>query len=316
MGFESLLGNPRIKENLNSSLSRGRISHFYLLSGPKGSGKHTLAKLLSAGILCESGGDKPCMVCPACRKVMKDLHPDVITIDDPEKKTVPVDLIRKAREDIFVQPNEGNYKIYIFPRGQDMGIPGQNALLKVLEEPPKYGVFLLLCDNPEKLLPTVRSRGTEFSLQPVSREVLTAYLKKKYPDAEEKKIAGAVSRSGGFTGQAEEILSREDDPTLLPFARAFVRGSRLAMTELLVPLEKKKRDELIPIVDGWIELLEGALSFRSGGSAPSALAERISERLGSRELLTAIEKLKTASEYLQSNVSPAAVCGYLQWWLV
>ena len=163
MGFDTLLGNERLKENLENSLKKGHISHFYLISGPKGSGKHTLARLLAAAALCE-GEDKPCLTCRSCRKVMAGVHPDFITVDDPEKKTVPVDLIRSAREDMFILPNEGKRKIYLFPRGQDMGIPGQNALLKVLEEPPEYGVFLLLTDNPEKLLPTIRSRGVALAM--------------------------------------------------------------------------------------------------------------------------------------------------------
>ena len=83
MGFEGLLGNERLKENLRSSINRGRISHFYLISGPEGAGKHTLAKLLAAAILCR-GEDKPCRTCAACRKVLGAGHPDFITIDDPE----------------------------------------------------------------------------------------------------------------------------------------------------------------------------------------------------------------------------------------
>ena len=157
MGFEALLGNEQLKENLRAARRKGRMSHFYLLSGPRGSGKHTLAELIAAAMLCERD-DGPCGVCAHCRKVRSHSHPDYITIDDPTKKTVPVDLIREARADIFVRPNEGAKKIYLFPRAQDMGIPGQNALLKVLEEPPSYGVFLLLTDNPEKLLPTVRGQ--------------------------------------------------------------------------------------------------------------------------------------------------------------
>ena len=77
MGFETLLGNDRLKENLISSLSRGRVSHFYLISGPEGSGKHTLAKLLAAAILC-GGKNVPCGSCAACRKVFSGNHPDFI----------------------------------------------------------------------------------------------------------------------------------------------------------------------------------------------------------------------------------------------
>ena len=171
MGFELLLGNERLRQNLASSLQKGHISHFYLISGPVGSGKHTLARLLAAAILCGNRG-KPCLTCEPCRKVMANTHPDFITIDDPEKKTVPVDLIRQARNDIYIRPNEAEHKIYLFPRAQDMGIPSQNALLKVLEEPPSYGVFILLSDNPEKLLPTVRSRCTELNLLSLPEEIL------------------------------------------------------------------------------------------------------------------------------------------------
>ena len=131
MGFEGLLGNGRLKENLRVSVGRGRISHFYLISGPEGSGKHTLARLLAAALQC-SGEDKPCLHCAACRKVMADTHPDCITVTDPEHKNVAVRIVRDARADMYVMPNEGQRKIYIFP--QEMGIEGQNALLKVLDE--------------------------------------------------------------------------------------------------------------------------------------------------------------------------------------
>ena len=141
MGFESLLGNDRLKQNLAQSIARGHISHFYLISGPRGSGKRTLAKLLSAAILCQ-GHRKPCASCGPCRKVLENNHPDVITVEDPDHKNVAVKIVRQMRDDMFIRPNESDYKIYIFP--QELGIEGQNALLKILEEPPAYGVFILL----------------------------------------------------------------------------------------------------------------------------------------------------------------------------
>ena len=79
MGFAPLLGNDRLKDNLSGALRRGRISQFYLISGPAGSGKHTLTRLLAAAAMC-SGNDKPCQTCPACRKVLSGVHPDVITV--------------------------------------------------------------------------------------------------------------------------------------------------------------------------------------------------------------------------------------------
>lgn len=314
MGFETLLGNEQLKQNLTESLAKGRISHFYLISGPEGSGKHTLAKLLAAAILCK-GKRKPCGACDPCRKVFSGNHPDFITVDDPEKKTVTVDLIRQARSDIYVQPNESDHKIYLFPRAQDMGLPGQNALLKVLEEPPKYGVFLLLTDNPDKLLPTVRSRCTELKMLPLSEDVLRRQLRQDRPEASEEDIFAAMMRSGGFLGQARQLLEEGGD---LPqqteaFLEAFGKKDALLLTQVLTPMEKWKRDALAEILQQWIELLESALASRSGIHAISARARELSRLRTAPELYLAVGKLKQALEYTLSNVSPAAVCGWLTW---
>lgn len=122
MGFDALLGNDRLKQNLTRSLSKGHVSHFYLISGPEGSGKHTLAKLLGAAILCQ-GTDKPCGRCTPCRKVMDGSHPDFITVDDPEKKTVTVDLIRQARADVYIQPTSRSTKFTCSPGRRTWGFP-------------------------------------------------------------------------------------------------------------------------------------------------------------------------------------------------
>ena len=314
MGFGELLGNDRLKENLSSSLRRDRVSHFYLIAGPVGSGKHLLARLLAAGLLCE-GEDKPCRTCPACRKALAGTHPDFITVDDPEKKTVPVDLIRQARSDIYIRPNEGKRKIYLFPRAQDMGVPGQNALLKILEEPPAYGVFLLLTDNPEKLLPTVRSRCTELKLLPLPEATLHRQLEKEFPNLESEAIRAACGRSGGYLGQAKALLEEGDAvaPHIQGFADALCTKHPLALMQLLVPMEKWKRDALLPALNQWLELVQSALACRAGLPAVSPLARQLGLSRTPAELMQTVNCLKKAIEYTQSNVSPAAVCGYLEW---
>ena len=314
MGFDELLGNERLKENLRASLSSGRTANSYLIAGPAGSGKHTLARLLAAGLLCESR-EKPCLQCHACRKVLSGTHPDFITVDDPEKKTLPVDLIRQARADIYVRPNEGQRKIYLFPRGQDMGLPGQNALLKILEEPPEYGVFLLLTDNPEKLLPTVRSRCTELRLLPLPESILRHQLEQAFPQADADAILAACSRSGGYLGQAKCLLSGGAASTGDPvdFADALAPGNTLALVQLLVPMEKWKREALLPALNRWLELIQFALACRAGMPAVSTAARKLSACRSSQELMVMVNCLKKAIDYTQNNVSPAAVCGYLEW---
>lgn len=313
MGFEGLLGNARLKENLSASIGRGHISHFYLISGPKGSGKKTLAKLLAAAILC-TGGDRPCGSCPACRKVVGNGHPDFITVDDPEKKTVPVELVRKARADMYIQPNESDYKIYLFPRAQDMEDPSQNALLKVLEEPPSYGVFILLTNSPEKLLPTVRSRCTELALTALPEDVLRTQLKAQFPKAAPERIDSAMVRSGGYLGQAIRLLkSRNTSEKLTAFADSYIRRDPVALLQVLVPMEKWKREMLVPELELWLQTLQSALSCRSGMAPISTEAQQISAARSGSDLMKAIQTLKKVLEYAQRNVSVGAICGYLEW---
>ncbi len=316
MGFETLLGNQLLKQKLSRSLENGHISHFYLISGPEGSGKHTLAKLLAAAILC-AGQKKPCLSCTSCRKLLGDNHPDFITVDDPEKKTVPVELIRSARADMYIQPNESDYKIYLFPRAQDMGVPGQNALLKVLEEPPAYGVFLLLTDNPEKLLPTVRSRCVELALQPLDQQTLTAALQKEFPQAEEADLSAAVRRSGGFLGQARQILSAGG--AMLPQTQSFLEGysrrDQLQLLQTFTSMEKMPRNQFLTTLEQWLSVLEEALACRAAGTAAGSLARDVAGLRSARELMDGISRLQTAIEYAQGNVSTGAVCGWLLWQL-
>ena len=312
MSFDGLLGNEQLKANLNRSIQSGRISHFYLISGPAGSGRHTLARLLAAAILCQGSG-KPCLSCNPCRKVLENSHPDFITVEDPDHKNVAVKIVRQFREDVFIRPNESDHKIYLFP--QELGIEGQNALLKILEEPPKYGVFILLTDNPEKLLPTVRSRCTELALRPLDTRTLENALGKQFPQAAAEDISAAAERSGGFLGQAIRLMTdgASATPQTEAFASAFAAKNALLLATTLAPMEKWKRDPLISELESWVRLLENALAYRSGMSAVSPAARDIGTRRSPGELMAAVTALQKGIEYALSNVSPAAVCGWLSW---
>ena len=310
MSFDALLGNEQLKTDLARSLQTGHISHCYLITGPQGSGKHTLARLLAAAILCQ-GRDKPCGVCHPCRKVLEGGHPDFITWEDPDYQKIPVKLIRETfRPDVFIKPNESEHKIYMI--SQELGLEGQNALLTILEEPPAYAVFLLLADNPQKLLPTVRSRCRELKLSALPRQLLEERLSRDFPQASREDLRRAAERSGGFLGQAKALLEEglSLPPQTAAFVRAFAGGDALALTELLVPMEKWKRDALIPVLSGWLALLEEALA---GYREISTLAGEIAARRTAPDIYRAIQALQKALTYAQSNVSPGAICGWLAW---
>jgi hypothetical protein len=145
--------------------------------------------------------------------------------------------------------------------------------------------------------------------------MLEPQLKKDFPQAPQEDIRAAMVRSGGFLGQARELLETGDalPPQTEGFVRSFAARDALLLTQTLVPMEKWKRDALTEILDSWAQLLESALTCRAGGAAVSSHARNLATSRSSPELLAALEAVRKAREYASGNVSPAAVCGWLAW---
>lgn len=312
MNFGDFLGNDGLKRRLNEAERTGRLSHAWLLLGPEGSGRHTLARMLIAAMQCTADGERPCLRCAACKKVLAGVHPDVVTVDAPDKKTVPVKLVRDACADLYVRPNEGRRKIYVFPRAHELNAQGQNALLKCIEEPPPYGAFLLLCEHAEQLLPTIRSRCVELALAPLPEPLLTAQLHHRFPAADGETIRSAILRSGGYLGQAEALL--KENAALLPqsaaFVEAFCAADALELLKVLTPMEKLKREELRAVLQQWKALLAAALTARAL-PAPRPECRQLAARRTTAALLAAAETLDRAMTLLDANVGAAHICGFL-----
>lgn len=310
MNLQGFLGNEQLKIRLSAMFSQKKIPHCILLSGPEGSGKRTLSKLLAAAMQCTDSGMVPCRVCSQCHKALNNSHPDIIYVDDEDHKTIPVSLVREICADVYIRPNEGNRKIYVFPYAEKLSVAGQNTLLKVLEEPPAYAVFLLLASNPGILLPTVRSRCAEAHLSPLSPELMLRELHDRCPGHTESDYQLAAST--GYLGQA---VARLEQPLYSPqtaaFAEAFAARNSLQLLELLVPMEKWKRDQILPELQAWEALLTEALSARY---CRQPVSDQIRNIQGSRtapEILRAIEDIRTAEIYCNANVGTAAICGSL-----
>ena len=312
MGLEQLLGNEALKERLTEGLRSGRLSHSYLLTGPEGSGKHTLARLLAAAMECR-GTPRPCGVCPACRKVLSGNHPDVIPVDDPDHKQVPVDCIRAARSELFIRPNEGEKKVLLIPRAGDMNPAAQNALLKVLEEPPSYGVFLLLAPSPEALLPTIRSRCAHLRLSPLPRAVLEPALHQRFPDHSAADLEAAMGRSGGFLGQAVTLLegSGLQLPQVEQFAAAYAAHDTLGLAMVFGSMDKYKRNQLAPVLEELQRLLAQSLLARRGCPTLLPQARAIAEQRTAPELLAACRLVQEALDDCWANVGVGNICAGL-----
>ncbi len=199
MNFTGFYGNFPIKTTLNA-----HFFHAYLIEGPKGSGKHTLADLITNALVCD-GENRPCGSCRQCYKFQQKCHPDIIDIP-PD---LPVDELRQLLAGIVLSPNDAKHKIYRIDGAEKMHPAAQNLLLKTLEEPPEYAVFLLLCTTKEGVLQTVRSRCQTLTMAPLPEAVLREHFTRTFGKCDEK-AENAILQSAGFLGKALEIYESSD----------------------------------------------------------------------------------------------------------
>ncbi len=225
-GFDSFLGNEKLVERLKRDVESSRISHAYIIEGPEGSGKRTLARLICAATSCSSD-ERPCMECISCSKILRDQSPDVITVTAEKGKVqLGVDVIRKVREEAAYAPNELPKKFYIFPFADTMNDSAQNALLKILEEPPPHVMFMLLSENADNLLSTIRSRAPILRTEMLDDELVCAYLRendsgaKRLYDSDPDAFFAAVKLSRGSIGKALELTGGKRAEECLGFYKS------------------------------------------------------------------------------------------------
>ena len=275
--FDTLEKDPgalRIRE----AAGRGTLSHALLFTG---SGDRAgLARYAAAAMECTADRGQPCGVCPACRKVGQDIHPDVITVRDPDHKNIAVDVVRSIRADAYIRPNEGRRKVYLFPDCALLTEQDQNVLLKIVEEGPPYAAFLFCAENPSQVLQTLRSRCVEVKLRPGTEE-----------DGEPSEAAEALCRAIG---------SRR-------------RG---AVAELAVRLEKKKldREALAAMLERSRASFAAALLSlygRQPGEMDREIAPFLAKNLTKTQIMRTIELLQKYHGECVYNVSPSHVLGAL-----
>ena len=315
MRFPGFYGNEALRGRLSAALSGGGLSHCYILSGPPGSGRKTLAKILAGAYQCSGKGDRPCGVCPDCHKIFGGGHPDVITVDS-EKATVPIAVIREMQADAYTRPNEGKRKVYIIPRAQDMQDPAQNALLKLLEEPPSYCAFILITDNPEKILTTVRSRSVELTLFPLSDGDMKNALLRLKPQEPAENISAAAEQSGGYLGAALSLLEPgnvdKHREHYRKFLKAFATGYEANMAVALAPMEKLSRSDMLELLSRLHLVFTRALAKSAGTDRlVSKEAEYLSQKCSSKQLFMGDQAITRGIQLLQANGSSGHCVGMM-----
>ena len=263
-------------QRLREAAARGTLSHALIFSGP---GERTAAaRYAAAAMECTAGGERPCLACPDCRKVIRDIHPDVVFVRDEEHAEISVDVVRRARADAFIRPNEGARKIYIFEDCSLLTEKDQNVLLKTVEEGPAYAAFFFCTENAAALLQTIRSRCVEVKTAPVQQD------------------------EGAGLPQAIEL------------ARVIAAGSAARRAAFFVSLEREKikRDALGALFEQ-TRLLFSAALLSLYGEAPAEnereIAALISKSLTKSQILGTIDLLRTYRSHCTYNVGTGAALG-------
>ena len=238
-----LVGNARLKDATEKMLASRKIPHAVLIEGESGLGKTTLASYLCAAVFCE-GENAPCGKCAGCRLYENGNHPD-ITVVEPEKdrKTISVRAVREIVAAAAILPQKASRHIFLIDCAESMTVEAQNALLKVLEEPPPAVMFILTCNSRAELLTTVVSRCAILTLSPVDSETAIEYISSKVKK-EKDEIEKAVTGARGNIGAALAILKSKSASAAEQRAKEFTgimqNGSQYELLKLLLPLEKSR----------------------------------------------------------------------------
>lgn len=209
--FEQLAGQNFVAATLISSLEQGRIAHAYLFSGPRGCGKTSTARILAKALNCEHGPTPhPCGTCPSCLAISSGSSLDVIEIDGASNTSV--DNIRQIKDEVLFAPNSGRYKIYIIDEVHMLSMSAFNALLKTIEEPPPYIVFIFATTEPHKVPATIKSRCQQFNFRLVSPETILQLLRQAAVEtgveAEEEALLWIAREAAGSVRDAYTLFDQ------------------------------------------------------------------------------------------------------------
>ncbi len=262
---------------IREAAARGALSHALLFSGA--GPRLAAARFAAAAMECASPEGRPCGVCAECRRVLSDIHPDVVTVRDDQHKNIAVDVVRAVRTDAYIRPNQGQRKVYLFPDCGLLTEQDQNVLLKIVEEGPPYASFLFCAENAAQVLPTLRSRCVELKLHPLSEPETGAGAE----------AAAELCRCVGRRGAAAELAVR-------------LERSRMTREELAGLLEEARG-----LFAAALALRCGARGGAQGGEIPAFLAKNLTKR----QIMRTIELLQKYRGECAYNVGAGHVLGAL-----
>lgn len=306
MHFHHFIGNEKVKEQLSFLEASQHLPHALLIEGDTGLGKRTLAHEIALNLFCRGEGERPCGHCAQCSKAEKGVHPDIYEYTAPDRaKAFHIETVRDVKRDAYMQPNEADYKIFILGNCQSMSVEAQNAILKILEEPPAYALFLLTVTNKSAMLETVLSRCVVITLDGVSPKQGAEYLCAQDDTLAYEDALRACEVWGGNLGKARESLTdgklSKVNRLANCMAEALLSGSEYRLLKTCSEFNWDK-ELLMQTLTLFKTLLRDALTFGSSEvlSGNAETAQHLAEKYSRAKLLRmteAVERLQQLALY-------------------
>jgi DNA polymerase-3 subunit delta' len=310
-----IVGSEWAAQMLARHVACGEQRHAYLLAGPPGVGRRTLALRFTQALNCPqpAAPGEPCRTCRTCKQIERMQHPDLFVVERlPEKTELIIDQVRALQHNLSLSPYEGRFRIGLLLRGQEANLNAANALLKTLEDTPSQAILILTADSPESLLPTIVSRCEVLRLRPLSPETLAGELQRTRGMAPVRARLLAHLASGRY-GYA---LRLEDDPKLmdqrqewLDNLHSLLSASRRARFKYIERLSQDKATLRLAL-QTWLSYWRDALLVTANATTPLVNVDREAElralagRLDLPRVRQQILKNQQALARLEANVNP------------
>ena len=240
-----LIANEKIKDITLNAIKENRLPHAVLIEGDVGTGRHTLANFIAKAALCKEA-HKPCGVCKDCDLIQKGGHPDVLTVTpEDKKKNIGVNQIRQLKTEAYIKPHQAKKRVFIIDFADTMNAQSQNALLKILEEPPAQVMFILIAESKAAFLDTIISRCVILTLTTPELNVAASWLSENSTYNRED-IKSALIDARCNIGKAKKILSGKPQSKISATAEEFIgfllRGDGYACLNVCADLERSRVD--------------------------------------------------------------------------
>ncbi|WP_249872232.1 DNA polymerase III subunit delta' [Oceanobacillus saliphilus] len=308
---------PLASRIITNSIKKGRVSHAYLLQGERGTGKRAIALLIAKGLFCtDKSGVEPCNQCNNCKRISSGNHPDVHWIE-PEGQSIKIEQVKNLQKEFSYSGVESNQKVYIIKDSDTLTVNAANRILKFLEEPSKQTTAIMLTENSQSIIPTIRSRCQVIDLQPLNT---AAFKNQLIENGMGRHDAGLMS---ALTNNLDEAFKWNED--------AWFAEARKLMVQLIEMYTIKPEDVYLFIHNNWVphfkdrneqeqglDLLllafKDILYYHIGNddayaffTANDALVEKAAMSFSQEQLVNILNLVLKAKRKLKQNVQPTLV---------